>query len=62
MTCSEREFERIIAVLARIEFLAGGTVCIAQPAGVVDGDMIARLGFGAFADDLVFVLESGCGH
>src|SRR5207244_162453 len=39
---AQREFERLVAVPARIEFRAG-LVVLVQPAGVVDLDALARL-------------------
>src|SRR5690606_20055009 len=61
VTCAERETERIVAVLARIELGASAAVRILQPARVMDGDMCACSRFCAFTDNFVFVLQTGGG-
>src|SRR5664279_693839 len=57
---AEVELERVVAVLARIEFRALDAVFV-EPAGVVHRDR--RAGFGAFAGagDVVVELQSGGG-
>src|SRR6218665_8854 len=57
----EFELERVVAVLARVELgalLPAVAVLDVEPAGVVDGDVLAGGGGGAVADDLVFVLQA----
>jgi hypothetical protein len=56
---AQRELERVVAVLARIELGALAAVVVAQPAGVVDGDVLAGFRLGAAAGDGVFVLQAG---
>jgi len=54
---AEHERERVVAVLARIEFLTVG-----QPARVVDADGLAGLRFRAGAFGQVFVFEARFGR
>src|SRR5574343_680915 len=58
---AQGEFERIIAVVAGIEFRAFAAVVVLQPAGVVHGDVLASFGFGAFAHAQFDVLQAGAG-